>query len=324
MQPTSNVTENSEMMVFSGNANPELAKQIVDHLNLPLGKAVVGNFSDGEVMVEITEHVRGRDVFIVQPTCSPTNDNVMELLVMADALRRSSAGRITAVIPYFGYARQDRRSRSGRVPISAKLVADMIETAGIDRVLTVDLHADQIQGFFNVPVDNVYASPIFLGDMWKQKHDNKIVVSPDVGGVVRARAVAKLLDDSDLAIIDKRRPKANVATVMNIIGDVTDKTCILVDDMVDTAGTLCEAAKALKKFGAAKVFAYITHPVLSGPAVERISNSEIDQLIVSDTIPLTEEGAACDKIRVLSVAETLAETIRRIHLEESVSSMFMD
>lgn len=324
MQPTSNVTENSEMMVFSGNANTELAKQIVDHLNLPLGKAVVGTFSDGEVMVEITEHVRGRDVFIVQPTCAPTNDNVMELLVMADALRRSSAGRITAVIPYFGYARQDRRSRSGRVPISAKLVADMIETAGIDRVLTVDLHADQIQGFFNVPVDNVYASPIFLGDMWKQKHDNKIVVSPDVGGVVRARAVAKLLDDSDLAIIDKRRPKANIATVMNIIGDVTDKTCILVDDMVDTAGTLCEAAKALKKFGAAKVFAYITHPVLSGPAVERISNSEIDQLIVSDTIPLTEEGAACDKIRVLSVAETLAETIRRIHLEESVSSMFMD
>lgn len=324
MQPTSNVTENSEMMVFSGNANTVLAKQIVDHLNLPLGKAVVGTFSDGEVMVEITEHVRGRDVFIVQPTCAPTNDNVMELLVMADALRRSSAGRITAVIPYFGYARQDRRSRSGRVPISAKLVADMIETAGIDRVLTVDLHADQIQGFFNVPVDNVYASPIFLGDMWKQKHDNKIVVSPDVGGVVRARAVAKLLDDSDLAIIDKRRPKANVATVMNIIGDVTDKTCILVDDMVDTAGTLCEAAKALKKFGAAKVFAYITHPVLSGPAVERISNSEIDQLIVSDTIPLTEEGAACDKIRVLSVAETLAETIRRIHLEESVSSMFMD
>ncbi len=324
MQPTSNVTENSEMMVFSGNANTELAKQIVDHLNLPIGKAVVGNFSDGEVMVEITEHVRGRDVFIVQPTCAPTNDNVMELLVMADALRRSSAGRITAVIPYFGYARQDRRSRSVRVPISAKLVADMIETAGIDRVLTVDLHADQIQGFFNIPVDNVYASPIFLADMWKQKYDNKIVVSPDVGGVVRARAVAKLLDDTDLAIIDKRRPKANVATVMNIIGDVTDKTCILVDDMVDTAGTLCEAARALKEFGAAQVFAYITHPVLSGPAVERITNSELDQLIVSDTIPLTEAGAACDKIRVLSVAETLAETIRRIHLEESVSSMFMD
>ena len=324
MQPTSNVNENSEMMIFTGNANPELAKAIVEHLNLPVGKAVVGRFSDGEIQVEITEHVRGRDIFIVQPTCAPTNDNVMELLVMADALRRSSAGRITAVIPYFGYARQDRRSRSVRVPISAKLVADMLEAAGIDRVLTVDLHADQIQGFFNIPVDNVYASPLFLGDMWKQKYENKIVVSPDVGGVVRARAVAKLLDDSDLAIIDKRRPKANVATVMNIIGDVTDKTCILVDDMVDTAGTLCEAAKALKGFGAAKVFAYITHPVLSGPAIERITSSELDQLIVSDTIPLTEAGAACDKIRVLSVAETLAETIRRIHLEESVSSMFMD
>lgn len=318
------VNENSEMMIFAGNANPLLAKKIVEALKLPLGKAVVDTFSDGEIMVEITEHVRGRDIFIVQPTCAPTNDNLMELLVMADALRRSSAGRITAVIPYFGYARQDRRSRSVRVPISAKLVADMIEASGIDRVLTVDLHADQIQGFFNLPVDNVYASPLFLSDIWKQEYPNLMVVSPDVGGVVRARAVAKLLDDSDLAIIDKRRPKANEAKIMNIIGDVKGRSCILVDDMVDTAGTLCEAAKALKEFGAEKVYAYISHPVLSGKAIERISNSELDQLVVSDTIPLTDAGQACDKIRQLSMAEMLAETIRRVHLEESVSSMFME
>ncbi|THB67311.1 MAG: ribose-phosphate diphosphokinase [Gammaproteobacteria bacterium] len=312
------------MMIFAGNANPLLAKKIVEALKLPLGKAVVDTFSDGEIMVEITEHVRGRDIFIVQPTCAPTNDNLMELLVMADALRRSSAGRITAVIPYFGYARQDRRSRSVRVPISAKLVADMIEASGIDRVLTVDLHADQIQGFFNLPVDNVYASPLFLSDIWKQEYPNLMVVSPDVGGVVRARAVAKLLDDSDLAIIDKRRPKANEAKIMNIIGDVKGRSCILVDDMVDTAGTLCEAAKALKEFGAERVYAYISHPVLSGKAIERISNSELDQLVVSDTIPLTDAGQACDKIRQLSMAEMLAETIRRVHLEESVSSMFME
>lgn len=318
------VNENSEMMIFAGNANPLLAKKIVEALKLPLGKAVVDTFSDGEIMVEITEHVRGRDIFIVQPTCAPTNDNLMELLVMADALRRSSAGRITAVIPYFGYARQDRRSRSVRVPISAKLVADMIEASGIDRVLTVDLHADQIQGFFNLPVDNVYASPLFLSDIWKQEYPNLMVVSPDVGGVVRARAVAKLLDDSDLAIIDKRRPKANEAKIMNIIGDVKGRSCILVDDMVDTAGTLCEAAKALKEFGAERVYAYISHPVLSGKAIERISNSELDQLVVSDTIPLTDAGQACDKIRQLSMAEMLAETIRRVHLEESVSSMFME
>jgi ribose-phosphate pyrophosphokinase len=318
------VTDNGRMMVFAGNANPQLAEAIAEHLKTRLGDAVVGRFSDGEVMVEINEHVRGKDVFIVQPTCAPTNDNLMELLVVADALRRSSASRITAVIPYYGYARQDRRPRSQRVPISAKLVADMMQAAGINRVLTVDLHADQIQGFFNIPVDNVYASPVLLGDIWRQLYPNKIVVSPDVGGVVRARAIAKRLDDSDLAIIDKRRPRANEAKVMNIIGDVKDKTCIIVDDMVDTAGTLCEAAKALKDKEAAKVVAYITHPILSGSAIERISNSQLDELVVTNTIPLRADAKACDRIRQLSIAEILAETMRRISNDESVSELFID
>jgi ribose-phosphate pyrophosphokinase len=312
------------MMVFAGNANPQLAEAIAEHLKTRLGNAVVNRFSDGEVMVEINEHVRGKDVFIVQPTCAPTNDNLMELLVIADALRRSSAARITAVIPYYGYARQDRRPRSQRVPISAKLVADMIQASGINRVLTVDLHADQIQGFFNMPVDNVYASPVLLGDIWRQLYPNKIVVSPDVGGVVRARAVAKRLDDADLAIIDKRRPRANEAKVMNIIGDVRERTCIIVDDLVDTAGTLCEAARALKDKGAAKVVAYITHAVLSGAAIERISTSQLDELVVTNTIPLRPEARACDRIRQLSIAEILAETMRRISNDESVSELFMD
>jgi ribose-phosphate pyrophosphokinase len=312
------------MMVFAGNANPQLAQRIVDHLSLPLGKAHVGTFSDGEITVEIMENVRGRDVFVVQPTCVPTNDNIMELLVMVDALYRASADRITAVIPYFGYARQDRRVRSQRVPITAKLVANMLATAGVDRVLTIDLHADQIQGFFDIPVDNVYASPLLLGDVWRQKHPNLIVVSPDVGGVVRARAVAKRLDDADLAIIDKRRPQANMAQVMHIIGDVAGKTCVLVDDMVDTAGTLCKAAEALKQHGAEKVVAYATHAVLSGPAVDNISNSVIDELVITDTIPLNERARNCSKIRQLSVAGMLAETLRRVHLEESVSSLYMD
>jgi ribose-phosphate pyrophosphokinase len=289
-----------------------------------MGKATVGRFSDGEVQVEIMENVRGKDVFIVQPTCAPTNENLMELLVMIDAVRRSSAARVTAVIPYFGYARQDRRPRSARVPITAKVVADMIATVGTDRVLTVDLHADQIQGFFNIPLDNVYASPVLLGDVWRQKYPNLMVVSPDVGGVVRARALAKRLDDADLAIIDKRRPKPNVAKVMNIIGDVEGRSCILIDDLVDTAGTLCRAAGALKEHGAAKVVAYCTHPVLSGPAVENISNSELDELVVTDTIPLGEAAASCGRIRQLSIAELLAETIRRISNEESVSSLYID
>jgi ribose-phosphate pyrophosphokinase len=314
----------SKMMIFTGNANPELAKAIVSHLRMSLGKASVGQFSDGEVAVELLENVRGRDVFIVQPTCNPTNDNLMELLVMVDAMRRASAGRVTAVIPYFGYARQDRRPRSARVPITAKVVANMLEAVGTDRLLTVDLHADQIQGFFNIPVDNVYASPILLGDVWRQKYPDLMVVSPDVGGVVRARALAKRLDDADLAIIDKRRPRANVAKVMNIIGDVDGRSCILVDDLVDTAGTLCQAAKALKEHGAKKVVSYITHPVLSGPAIDNINSSELDALVVTDTIPLKEEARQCDKIRQLSIAEMLAETIRRISLEESVSSMYMD
>jgi len=313
------------MMVFAGNSNPQLAEAIAEHLKTRLGNAVVGRFSDGEVMVEINEHVRGKDVFVVQPTCPPaTNDNLMELLIIADALRRSSASRITAVIPYFGYARQDRRPRSQRVPISAKLVADMIQASGINRVLTVDLHADQIQGFFNIPVDNVYASPVLLGDIWRQLYPNKIVVSPDVGGVVRARAIAKRLDDADLAIIDKRRPRANEAKVMNIIGDVQGKTCIIVDDIVDTAGTLCEAAKALKDKGAAKVVAYITHPVLSGNAIERINNSQLDELVVTNTIPLSPAAKACGRVRQLSIAEVLAETMRRISNDESVSELFMD
>nr|WP_155449969.1 ribose-phosphate diphosphokinase [Allochromatium palmeri] len=311
-------------MVFSGNANPGLSAEITAHLSLPLGKAVVGQFSDGEVMAEIQENVRGRDVFVVQPTCAPTNDNLMELLVMIDALRWASAKRITAVVPYFGYARQDRRPRSARVPITARLVAKMISKSGADRVLTVDLHADQIQGFFDIPVDNVYASPLLLGDVWRQKHDDLMVVSPDVGGVVRARALAKRLDDADLAIIDKRRPRANEAQVMNIIGDVTGRSCVLVDDLVDTAGTLCRAAEALKDHGASKVVAYCTHPVLSGPAVDNISGSVLDELVVTNTIPLTEQARACGKIRQVSIGELLAETMRRVSNEESVSSLFVD
>jgi ribose-phosphate pyrophosphokinase len=312
------------MMVFSGNAHPELSSEIADYLGLPLGKAVVGQFSDGESMVEIQENVRGRDVFVVQPTSEPTNDNLMELLVMIDALRWASAGRITAVIPYFGYARQDRRPRSARVPITARLAAKMISAAGCDRVLTMDLHADQIQGFFDIPVDNVYASPILLGDIWRQRYDDLMVVSPDVGGVVRARAIAKRLDDAELAIIDKRRPKANVAQVMNIIGDVEGRSCVLVDDMVDTAGTLCKAAAALKEHGAKKVVAYSTHAVLSGPAIENINNSELDELVVAGTIPLKPNAKDCTKIRQLSIAGLLAETMRRISNEESVSSLFID
>jgi ribose-phosphate pyrophosphokinase len=314
----------SQLMVFSGNANPGLSAEIVSHLSLPLGKAVVGQFSDGEVMAEIQENVRGRDVFVVQPTCAPTNDNLMELLVMIDALRWASAKRITAVVPYFGYARQDRRPRSARVPITARLVAKMISKSGADRVLTVDLHADQIQGFFDIPVDNVYASPILLGDIWRQKHDDLMVVSPDFGGVVRARALAKRLDDADLAIIDKRRPRANEAQVMNIIGDVEGRSCVLVDDLVDTAGTLCRAAEALKDHGANKVVAYCTHPVLSGPAVDNLSGSVLDELVVTNTIPLTEQARACGKIRQLSIGELLAETMRRVSNEESVSSLFVD
>jgi ribose-phosphate pyrophosphokinase len=312
------------MAVFTGNANPVLAQDIARHLMQPLGRATVGRFSDGEIQVEIMENVRGKDVYLVQSTCPPANDHLMELLVMADACRRASAGRITAVIPYLGYARQDRRQRAMRVPITAKLVADMIGCAGINRVLTVDLHADQIQGYFNVPVDNVYASPVLLGEVWKQKYDRMIVVSPDVGGVVRARALARRLDNADLAIIDKRRQRANESQVMNIIGDVRGRSCILVDDLVDTAGTLCQAAQALKDEGAARVIAYITHPVLSGKAVERVENSALDQLVVTDTIPLGEAARKCKRIRVLSVAELLAETMRRIRDEESVSSLYVD
>jgi len=314
----------SDMMVFAGNSNPQLAQDIATHLGMPLGKAVVGRFSDGEIMVEILENVRGKHVFIVQPTCAPTNDNLMELMVMVDAMRRASAGRITAVVPYFGYARQDRRPRSARVPITAKVVANMLTIVGVNRMLTVDLHADQIQGFFDIPVDNVYSSPILLSDIWRARDPNVMVVSPDVGGVVRARALAKRLDDADLAIIDKRRPRANVAQVMHIIGDVRDRTCILVDDLVDTAGTLCQAAAALKEHGAAKVKAYITHPVLSGPAIENIENSQIDELVVTDTIPLRPAVRACKRIRQVSIAEMLAETMRRINNEESVSSLYMD
>jgi len=313
-----------QMMVFTGNANPQLAQAVANYLDLSLGKAVVGEFSDGETQIEITENVRGRDVFIIQPTCVPTNNNLMELLVMIDALRRSSTRRITAVIPYFGYSRQDRRPRSARVPLTAKLVADMIVTAGADRVLTVDLHADQVQGFFDKPVDNIYASPILLGDIWRRGYENLMVVSPDVGGVVRARALAKRLDDADLAIIDKRRPKPNVAKVMNIIGDVKGRTCVLVDDLVDTAGTLGQAARALKDKGATRVVAYCTHPVLSGPAVDNIIASELDELVVTDTIPLSKAAAECGRIRQLSIAELLAETMRRVSNEESVSSLFMD
>ena len=314
----------ASIMVFSGNANKALSEGIVRKLNMRLGTATVGRFSDGEIFVEIGENVRGRDVFVVQPTCSPTNENLMELLVMIDAMRRASAARITAVMPYYGYARQDRRSRSARVPITARLVADMIGNAGADRALTVDLHADQIQGFFGIPVDNVYASPILLGDVWRQEYENLIVVSPDVGGVVRARALAKRLGDADLAIIDKRRPRANVSEIMHIIGDVEGKTCVMVDDLVDTAGTLCHAAEALKKNGANKVVAYCTHPVLSGAAASNVRNSVLDELVVTDTIPLTDELKAISKIRQLSVAEILAETIRRIAVGESVSSLYVD
>ncbi|MGD8558936.1 MAG: ribose-phosphate diphosphokinase [Gammaproteobacteria bacterium] len=312
------------MMVFTGNANPKLAEAVCKHLDISLGKAIVGRFSDGEIQVEIMENVRGRDVFIIQPTCHPTNDNLMELLVMMDAVRRASASRITAVVPYFGYSRQDRRPRSARVPLTAKVVANMIEAATADRILTVDLHSDQIQGFFNRPVDNIYASPILLGDVWRQEYPNLMVVSPDVGGVVRARALAKRLDDADLAIIDKRRPRPNEARVMNIIGDVKDRCCVLVDDLVDTAGTLCQAADALKEHGAARVAAYCTHPVFSGKAIENISNSMLDEIVVTDTIPLSAEAQACPKIRQLTIAELLAETLRRISNEESVSSLFMD
>jgi ribose-phosphate pyrophosphokinase len=312
------------MALFTGNANPALAHDIARHLMVPLGRASVSKFSDGEINVELMENVRGRDVFILQSTCPPTNDTLMELLVMIDAAKRASANSITAVIPYFGYARQDRRPRGARAPITAKLVANMITRAGASRVLTVDLHADQITGFFDIPVDNVYGSPVLLGDAWRQRYKNMIVVSPDVGGVVRARALAKQLDDVDLAIIDKRRPRANEVKVMNIIGDVKDRSCVLIDDLVDTAGTLCQAAEALKDQGALKVVAYITHPVLSGKAVERITGSQLDELVVTDTIPLSKAAQVCGKIRVLSVAELLAETIRRIRDEESVSSMYID
>jgi len=312
------------MAIFTGNANPKLAHDIARVLHTPLAKIQVGRFSDGEILVEILEHIRGRETFIVQSTCPPTSENLMELLVMVDAARRASAARITAVIPYFGFARQDRRPRSARVPITAKLVAKMIGAAGVDRVLTVDLHADQIQGFFDISVDNVYASPLLLGDVWKQKYEDMVVVSPDVGGVIRARALAKRLDDADLVIIDKRRSKANQSEVMNIIGEVEGKNCVMIDDMVDTAGTLCHAAGALKANGAATVAAYVTHPVLSGPAVSRISESELDEIVVTDTIPLNEAAQACSKIRQLSTAELLAETMRRIADEESVSSLYVD
>ncbi|HIF17741.1 MAG TPA: ribose-phosphate diphosphokinase [Cycloclasticus sp.] len=314
----------SRIMVFTGNANRVLANDIAHHLNITLGRASVEMFSDGEIMIEIAENVRGKEVFIIQPTCAPTNNHVMELLVMIDALKRACASRITAVIPYYGYARQDRRPRSARVPITSKLVAKMIDTAGADHVLTVDLHADQIQGFFDIPVDNVYASPLLLSDIWQRKTDKLMIVSPDVGGVVRARALAKRLDDADLAIIDKRRPKPNQSEVMNIIGDVSGRDCVIVDDLVDTAGTLCLAAKALKNNGALSVRAYCTHPVLSGKAIENISGSVLDELVVTDTIPLRADAKKCNKIRQVSVAEILAETIRRMVDGDSVSSLYVD
>ncbi|MBY6190560.1 ribose-phosphate pyrophosphokinase [Microbulbifer agarilyticus] len=311
----------ADLMVFTGNANPELAQKIVEHMAIPLGEAVVKRFSDGEIAVEITDNVRGRDVFVVQSTCQPTNRNIMELILLVDALRRASAGRITAVVPYFGYARQDRRVRSQRVPISAKVVADMMVSVGIDRVLTVDLHAEQIQGFFDVPVDNVYGSSVLLDDIERQNYEDLVVVSPDIGGVVRARAVAKSLD-CELAIIDKRRPAANVAEVMNIIGEVSGRTCLLVDDMVDTAGTLCNAAKALKDHGAKKVVAYCTHPVLSGKAIDNLNNSVMDELVVTDSIPLGDKMEKAPKIRQLTLSAMLAESMRRISNEESLSAMF--
>ena len=320
----SNEFDALSIAVFSGKAHPALAQAITRHLHVPLGRAYVGRFSDGEVSVELMENVRGRDVFIVQPTSPPANDHLMELLVMVDACRRASAARITAVVPYFGYARQDRRPRATRSAITAKLVADMIGNSGVHRLLTLDLHSEQIQGFFGIPVDNVYGSPVLLGDVWRQRYPNLIVVSPDVGGVVRARAIAKRLDDAELAIIDKRRPRPNESKIMNIIGEVDGKTCVLIDDMVDTAGTLCVAAKALKDEGALKVVAYITHAVLSGGAVERVATSSLDELVVTDTIPLSEEAKQCPRIRQLSVASLLAETIRRIRDEESVSSLYID
>lgn len=312
----------AQLMVFSGSSNTPLAQRVVNELRIDLGRADVGRFSDGEVNVEIHENVRGCDAFILQSTCAPTNDNIMELVIMADAIHRASAHRVTAVIPYYGYARQDRRPRSARVPISAKVVADMLDSVGIDRILTVDLHADQIQGFFDMPVDNVYGSPVLVDHIATRNYENPIVVSPDVGGVVRARAIAKQINDLDLAIIDKRRPRANDTRVMNVIGDVRGKTCILVDDIVDTAGTLCTAAEALKEQGAIMVVAYITHPVLSGPAVKRIAASEIDEMVVTDTIPLSEEAARCERIQQLSLDRLLAESIRRVSYEESLSAMF--
>jgi ribose-phosphate pyrophosphokinase len=312
-----------QLMVFTGNAIPNLAADVVKHLNLHLGKAKVGRFSDGEVMVEVLENVRGKDVFVLQSICSPPNDNLMEVLVMVDALKRASAARVTAAIPYMGYARQDRRPSSARVPITAKVVADMLASVGVNRVLTMDLHSEQIQGFFDIPVDNIYSAPILLSDVWKHDYKDLVVVSPDVGGVVRARALAKRLE-ADLAIIDKRRPRPNVATVMNIIGDVEGRTCVIVDDLVDTANTLCEGARALKEQGAERVIAYCTHPVLSGPAVERISNSALDEVVVTDTIPLRADAAASKRIRVLSIAGLLAETMLRVSNEDSVSSLFVE
>ncbi|MCI5851564.1 MAG: ribose-phosphate pyrophosphokinase [Sutterellaceae bacterium] len=312
-----------ELMVFSGNANPKLALSVTQHLNIPLGRATVNRFSDGEIAVEINENVRGRDVFVLQSTCAPTNDNLMELMIMVDALRRASARRITAAIPYYGYARQDRRPRSARVAISAKVVANMLQSVGVDRVLTMDLHADQIQGFFDIPVDNIYSTPVLLNDILAHQYPNLMVVSPDVGGVVRARAMARSLD-VDLAIIDKRRPRANVAEIMNIIGEVKGRTCIITDDIVDTAGTLCNAASALKERGAVRVLAYAAHPVLSGNAVERITNSPLDELVITDTIPLRPEAEACPKIRQLSCAALIGETISRIAHEDSVSSLFTE
>jgi len=318
------VAETETLALFAGNANPALAHDIARQLTTPLGRAYVGRFSDGEVNIELMENVRGRDVFIVQPTCPPANDHLMELLVMVDACRRASAAKITAVVPYFGYSRQDRRPRATRSAITAKLVANMIQGSGVDRLLTIDLHSDQIQGFFDIPVDNVYASPVLLGDAYRQRYENMIVVSPDVGGVVRARALAKRLDDADLAIIDKRRPRPNESKVMNIIGEVSGKTCVLIDDMVDTAGTLCAGAQALKDEGATKVVAYITHAILSGNAIEKIMKSALDELVVTDTIPLSPAAKQCGRIRVLSVAGLLAETIRRIRDEDSVSSLYLD
>lgn len=313
----------NSLMVFSGNANPKLALSVTQHLNIPLGRATVNRFSDGEVAVEINENVRGQDVFVLQSTCAPTNDNLMELMIMVDALRRASARRITAAIPYYGYARQDRRPRSARVAISAKVVANMLQSVGVDRVLTMDLHADQIQGFFDIPVDNIYSTPVLLNDILAHQYPNLMVVSPDVGGVVRARAMAKALD-VDLAIIDKRRPRANVAEIMNIIGEVKDRTCVITDDIVDTAGTLCNAASALKERGAVRVLAYAAHPVLSGNAVDRITNSPLDELVITDTIPLRPEAEACPKIRQLSCAALIGETISRIANESSVSSLFAE